>query len=83
MLKTTILCKHDIDISKDTKLLTFLKQKSVGFVSKKSTVFTSAEIQKFMVDAPDDNYLATKVYNSSYLYNRIIICAFKKKKNYL
>ncbi|OXU18723.1 hypothetical protein TSAR_009830 [Trichomalopsis sarcophagae] len=43
------------------KLQLFLKRKSAGYKPKKSAVFTKGNIAKFLNDAPDEIYLATKV----------------------
>lgn len=39
----------------------FLKRRSDGFRSQKSKVLTSNNVEKFINEAPDDQYLATKV----------------------
>ena len=54
MLKAMINIKNEIDISRYNKLRNFLKNKNVGFVSKKSKTFTSDDIRKYMTDAPDE-----------------------------
>lgn len=68
MLRSTILCQHDIDISKGAELISFLKKQNDGYISKKSKVFTADEIQQFMCDAPDDHYLLIKVYLLFFLF---------------
>jgi hypothetical protein len=50
-----------VDIRKCTKLIPFLKKKSVGFRSKKSKIFTRQEFDKLFVEAPDNKYLMMKV----------------------
>jgi len=69
MLRTTLLIKHDIDISKYTKVIAFLKRQSVGYKAKKSEIFKREEINKFLLEAPDDRYLMIKVICST-LYTR-------------
>lgn len=61
MLKDTLNRHHNIDISTNCRLLTFLREKFEGFESKKFKVFTAEEINKFLVEAPDEHYLAMKV----------------------
>lgn len=61
MLKSTIKTKHDVHIESYPKLISFLKRKSVGHKSKKSKVFTAHNIQTFLNEAPDCNFLAAKV----------------------
>lgn len=61
MLKTTINIKHNIDLGNYPKLRAFLKRKSDGFQAKKSKTLSAEEVEKFINEAPDDLYLATKV----------------------
>lgn len=61
MLKATIKSTHNVNISDYSKLIAFLKKKNVGFQSKKANVFTADEVQKFLDEAPDEEYLAIKV----------------------
>ncbi|XP_031358722.1 uncharacterized protein LOC116182334 [Photinus pyralis] len=61
MMRATLNAKHDVDISKFVKLRAFLKRSSDGYLPKKSTVFTTVNVKKFLETAPDDIYLATKV----------------------
>lgn len=61
ILKSTIMCRHNIDISKYSRLMAFLKRKSVGFKSNKTKMFTIEELNKFLLEASDDLYLAMKV----------------------
>lgn len=61
MLKTTIKAKDNIDISRYAKLTAFLKRKSDGFKSKKSKILSASDVRRFINEAPDSKYLATKV----------------------
>jgi len=61
MLKSTLNMHQNINIQNYAKLNAFLKRQSTGFVCKKSKVLTSDEIKKFINEAPDNKYLATKV----------------------
>lgn len=61
MLKATLIINKHVDIRKFTKLIPFLKKKSVGFRPKKSKIFTRQEFDKFLVEAPDNKYLMMKV----------------------
>lgn len=61
MLKATILAERNVDIGKYPKLVAFLKRKNEGYKAKKASVFTPQEIEQFLREAPDDNFLATKV----------------------
>ncbi|KAJ6643505.1 hypothetical protein Bhyg_08467 [Pseudolycoriella hygida] len=59
MLKKTLIYKHNVDISKISELVAFLKTKGDGYKCRKSNVFSPKEVQKFMVEAPNSNlYLA-------------------------
>ncbi|XP_047986625.1 uncharacterized protein LOC125226633 [Leguminivora glycinivorella] len=61
MLKITINMKHKVDISKYDKLLSLLKRKCEGYKGKKSMTFLPEEIEKFLNEAPDKQYLIEKV----------------------
>lgn len=61
MLKATLRTKEKIDISNYHSFKAFMKETSSGFISKKSNVFSSENIEKFLSEAPNDKYLATKV----------------------
>lgn len=61
MLRTTLSIHNNIDIAKYLKLKAFLKRQSDGYRPKKSKIFTSNDINKFIKEAPDEIYLATKV----------------------
>ena len=61
MLKSTIISNNNIDISRYSKLNAYLKKQSTGFTSQKSKILTLDEITKFLDEAPDYEYLATKV----------------------
>lgn len=78
MLKSTIMVKNNIDISKFSKLNAFLKKQNVGYKAKKSAVFTREDINKFLTEAPDKNYLMWKVIKHNIFkvhssYNYIVI----------
>lgn len=61
MLKSTLIVKNDIDISKFAKVQAFLKKKSVGHIAKKSRVLTQQDINTFLGEALDEMYLLAKV----------------------
>lgn len=61
MLKSTIMIKHNINISKYTKLIAFIKQKNTGYKPKKPNIFTRDDVHKFLIEAPDQMYLMWKV----------------------
>lgn len=61
MLKTTLQSKDCINIKEYAKLSAFLKRQSDGYVCKKSKVLTGDNVEKFINEAPDEKYLATKV----------------------
>ncbi|XP_033222706.1 uncharacterized protein LOC117176560 [Belonocnema kinseyi] len=60
MLKTTLNSQNNIKIEKYTKLTAFLKRQATGFKSKQSKILSSNDIEKFLHEAPDHQYLATK-----------------------
>lgn len=61
MLKSTVRTKNGVDLKTYSNLSAYLKRLSDGFRSKKSKVLSSDDIEKFIKDAPDNQYLATKV----------------------
>lgn len=63
MLRTTINMNHNVNIATYSKLIILLKRKSDGFRSKKSKVLTAKNINDFLENAPDSQYLFIKVRN--------------------
>lgn len=61
MIKTMLNVKHNIDLSKFSKLTSLLKRKNVGYKPKKSKVLTAEQVDKFLMEAPDDTFLMVKV----------------------
>ncbi|KAB0797791.1 hypothetical protein PPYR_08784 [Photinus pyralis] len=53
--------KENVDISKFLIITEYMKNNSVGDEAKKSWVLQRKEIQEFMLNAPDINYLLVKV----------------------
>ncbi|CAB0027797.1 unnamed protein product [Trichogramma brassicae] len=56
-----IVWKEQQDISKILELQSFLRVKGKGHKPKKSLVFTSEDISKFLNDASDDQFLLHKL----------------------
>lgn len=61
MIRTTLSVKKNIDIKKFPSLIAFLKRKSVGHRSRKSSVLRKSEVEKFLKEADDKTYLMMKV----------------------
>lgn len=61
VLKSMINLQRNVNIGNYNELLAFLKNKSKGYTSAKPKIFTDEEITKFIEEAPDITYLATKV----------------------
>lgn len=61
MLRCTLNIHQNIDIISYEKLQAFLKRQSDGYSAKKSKVFTRENVEKFLTEAPDYEFLATKV----------------------
>ncbi|KAJ8910923.1 hypothetical protein NQ315_014257 [Exocentrus adspersus] len=53
--------KRNIDVSKFYKLSAFLKRKSEGYKPEKAKVLTLDQIDKFLLEAPDKDFLMIKV----------------------
>lgn len=62
MLKATLKVNDNIDISNYLELNAFLKSESAGYKpSNKQHTFTKQQIDKFICDAPDKEWLDVKV----------------------
>ena len=70
MLKALIKQNENIDIESFLQLKYFIKAKNKNYVKMKSNTFTAKEIEKFLLEAPDHNYLATKVSNFRTINNK-------------
>ena len=73
MLNTMLKIATNINIVSYFLLRGFLKKLNVGYRAKKSKIFTSDEIKKFIADAPNDRYLEVKVNinKSIYLFSEL------------
>ncbi|KAG4066916.1 hypothetical protein HA402_009018 [Bradysia odoriphaga] len=60
MLKCTIRTNFGIDIGKFYQLASFLKQKNKGYKAVKALVFTEQEVARFLVEAPDRDWIDVK-----------------------
>ncbi|KAJ4444868.1 hypothetical protein ANN_06665 [Periplaneta americana] len=61
ILKSTLNIKHQIDLSKYSKLNSLLKRKSEGYKGKIAKTFSPDELKTFINEAPDIKYLMIKV----------------------
>jgi hypothetical protein len=61
MLRTMISINKNLDLSKYTNLIAFLKRQSEGYRAKKSKIFSKENIEKFLTAAIDEDYLMQKV----------------------
>lgn len=61
MLKSTLLLKENVDIKQYNLVISFLKRKFEGHRPKKSNVFAKKDIERFLLEAEDINYLFIKV----------------------
>lgn len=61
MRRATLNAKNDLG-SQYKRLITFRKNKSVGYQPNKSKTFSREDIEKFLLDAPDDRFLMMKVH---------------------
>jgi hypothetical protein len=61
MLKAALNVHENVDIGKYNKLTAFLKQQHVGYEAKKSLILSRDEIDKFLLNAPDERFLLIKV----------------------
>jgi hypothetical protein len=56
-----ISINKNLDLSKYTNLIAFLKRQSEGYRAKKSKSFSKENIEKFLTTANDEDYLMQKV----------------------
>lgn len=62
MLRSTLGIHHKVMLKNYGKLRTFLKRNAIGYKSKKQMkTFTSEQVEKFIAEAHDYQYLAVKV----------------------
>lgn len=66
MLKTTMNSKDNIDITKFQNLKAIVKKNSKGYKPTKALAFTWEQVTRFLDEASDNVYLATKVNNNIY-----------------
>jgi hypothetical protein len=59
--RTTLNVNKKIEIKNYTSLIAFIKRKSVGQLSKKSSVFAKLEVEKFLKEAENSTYLLMKL----------------------
>ena len=62
MLKKTLTIKEKIDIGQYCALTSLLKKEAKGFQTKKAKVFTVAQMNKFLQEAANIQYVAHKVW---------------------
>lgn len=73
MLKNTLKLYDNTDMHSWSKLRNFIKQQNTGYKSVKSKLFTRTEIEKFINEAPDDQWLDLKVHERQSNCNGFII----------
>jgi hypothetical protein len=61
MVKSKLILEKNLDISKFLKLTAFLKRKNDGYSAKKSKTLDADQVQKFLTEASDEDYLLIKV----------------------
>lgn len=61
MLRTTLKTNNNLDIKTYSKLIAFLKRCNVGYRAKKSKIFSREEVNKFILESPDEVNLLMKV----------------------
>lgn len=60
-LKAMIFLKRNVDISKYTGVIAFLKRQHIGHIAKKSDVLSRNDFDRFMTEAEDTHHLLNKV----------------------
>lgn len=68
MLKAMLIIKDNIDISEFKNLLTYLKRMNDGYKPFISKALTGEQVDQFLTEAPDEEYLMIKVSKITYFY---------------
>lgn len=68
MLKAVLAVKHDVDISKYSKLRSLLKKQAKGYRPKKSKILTKEQINRFIQEASDKEHLMIKVCHKTCIF---------------
>lgn len=78
MLRSTLKIHHNVDIGTYKKLKKFIyeRQSSEGASSTCTKSLTNEELKTFIIEAPNKEYLATKVNNKSLFCKSYIITKF-------
>lgn len=76
MLKSTLKVHKGIDISKYGKLTSYLKAESRNYKPRKAKILERNQIEKFLKEAPDEEYLQVKVGNTRCQYFNVYIELF-------
>lgn len=71
-LKAMIQLKRNVDISKYSGVLAFLKRKNIGHVAKKTDVLSRRDFDRYVLEAEDAQHLLTKV-KSNLVKNELIL----------
>lgn len=68
MLRSMVDIKHNFNIHDYSRLIAFLKQNGKGFKSQKAQTLSAEQVNQFLREAPDSEFLATKVIKLSIKY---------------
>lgn len=61
IIRTMVLAKHNLDIRGYLSLASYLKKVNKGYVAKKAKRLSAEQVYTFLQNAPNQQYLATKV----------------------
>lgn len=73
MLRSCLNVYENLDISKFVRLQAFLKRQSDGYEPKKSKILEQDQINRFIHEADDLNYLAVKVSSNFICVSQVFI----------
>lgn len=79
MLKATIERNDNVDINYPN-LYTFIKENPIGIVGAKVPVFEPNHVRRFLLEAPDEEYLFAKVTFSECIFFCKCTCNSKGSK---
>ena len=61
MIRSCAKFEYNIDIHDFPKLLSLVKGKNVGYKPNKAETFKGSDLSKFLIEAPEKEYLFMKV----------------------
>lgn len=61
MIRTMVYNEKNLEIDKYEKLKAFIKRKNTGYVTMQAETFDTVDVNQFLSNAPDNDYLTAEV----------------------